>query len=118
MAKSQQKQINFEEALAKLERIVERLDDGNLPLSESLDLFKEGTRLAKLCRSMLSDAELQIKATLKETNDLPDAEPAVVRGRKRGAPANALAGDEVSYDDEDEDELDVSNHDDEIFDTE
>ena len=103
MAKSQHNQVNFEDALAKLERIVERLDDGNLPLSESLDLFKEGTRLAKLCRGMLSDAELQVKTALEETEEPPEAEPEGPGSRKRH---------------EDEDELDVSNHNDEIFDTE
>ena len=36
-------QPDFEAALARLEEIVERLDEGNLPLAESLALFKEGT---------------------------------------------------------------------------
>lgn len=57
---------DFEAALARLEEIVERLDDGNLPLAESLALFKEGTQLAKVCRSLLSDAEVQVKTALQD----------------------------------------------------
>jgi exodeoxyribonuclease VII small subunit len=54
----------FEKALERLEEIVDLLDDGNLPLERSLALFKEGTELAKLCRTMLSHAEVQVKEAL------------------------------------------------------
>ena len=57
---------DFEASLLRLEEIVERLDDGNLPLAESLALFKEGTKLARTCRDLLSDAELQVKTALEE----------------------------------------------------
>ena len=56
----------FEKTLERLEEIVERLDDGNLPLDRSLALFKEGTKLAKLCRSMLAQAEVQVKEALRD----------------------------------------------------
>lgn len=59
-------QPDFEAALARLEKIVEKLDDGNLPLAESLALFKEGTKLAKLCRELLEQAELAVKDALQE----------------------------------------------------
>lgn len=58
---------NFEEALGRLEEIVNRLDDGNLALADSLELFKEGTRLATFCRRLLSEAELSVKAALEES---------------------------------------------------
>ncbi len=57
---------NFEAALARLEQIVEQLDDGNLPLARSLALFKEGTKLAKLCRELLAQAELAVKDALRD----------------------------------------------------
>ncbi len=60
-----EKQLNFEDALARLEEIVGQLDDGNLPLAKSLALFKEGTKLAKLCRDLLSQAELAVKDALQ-----------------------------------------------------
>jgi exodeoxyribonuclease VII small subunit len=56
---------SFEQALARLEKIVDKLDDGNLPLDESIALFKEGTTLAKVCRDKLAVAEVQVKEALK-----------------------------------------------------
>ncbi len=56
--------LDFEAALARLEEIVEKLDDGNLPLAQSLALFKEGTGLAKRCRDLLSAAELAVNKAL------------------------------------------------------
>lgn len=55
----------FEQALTRLEKIVDKLDDGNLPLDESVALFKEGTTLAKVCRDKLAEAEVQVKEALK-----------------------------------------------------
>ena len=56
---------SFEQALARLEKIVEKLDDGNLPLDESIALFKEGTALAQVCRGKLAEAEVQVEEALK-----------------------------------------------------
>jgi exodeoxyribonuclease VII small subunit len=61
----------FEDALARLEQIVDLLDDGNLPLDESLALFKEGTKLAKACRDLLAEAEVQVKEALRDV-EAPD----------------------------------------------
>jgi exodeoxyribonuclease VII small subunit len=63
----------FEQALARLEKIVEKLDDGNLPLDESIELFKEGTQLAKVCRDKLAEAEVQVREALVSAGG--DAEP-------------------------------------------
>jgi exodeoxyribonuclease VII small subunit len=60
-------QPDFEAALARLEEIVDKLDDGNLPLADSLALFKEGTKLAKVCRGLLTQAELVVKEALQDT---------------------------------------------------
>jgi len=57
---------DFEESLARLERIVETLDEGNLPLEKSLGLFKEGTKLARSCRELLAEAEVQVKEALRD----------------------------------------------------
>ena len=53
-------QLSFEEALAKLEETVRRLESGNLPLDEAVGLFEEGTRLAHLCNERLDAAELKV----------------------------------------------------------
>jgi exodeoxyribonuclease VII small subunit len=62
-------QPDFETALARLEEIVEQLDDGNLPLAQALALFKEGTSLAKRCRTLLSAAEVVVKEALSDVDD-------------------------------------------------
>ncbi|MBV8171856.1 MAG: exodeoxyribonuclease VII small subunit [Candidatus Eremiobacteraeota bacterium] len=56
---------SFEEALARLEAIVAELDDGNLPLARALSLYKEGNVLAKRCRALLTEAEIEVKEALQ-----------------------------------------------------
>ena len=50
----------FEENMTRLEEIVTRLEKGDVPLSQSLSLFEEGTRLAAACRAELDQAEQQV----------------------------------------------------------
>jgi exodeoxyribonuclease VII small subunit len=51
----------FEEALKKLEGIVEAMESDELPLESLLAKYEEGSRLAKICREKLSEAELKIQ---------------------------------------------------------
>ena len=51
--------LTFEAALARLEAIVEQLDDGDLSLVKALSLYKEGNTLAKRCRVLLTEAEVE-----------------------------------------------------------
>jgi|FaiFalFF_MnMetaG_3_1042247.scaffolds.fasta_scaffold00151_20 exodeoxyribonuclease VII small subunit len=51
---------SFEEAFAQLERIVQRLEQGNLSLEESTRLYEEGIALARLCNELLTRAEARI----------------------------------------------------------
>ena len=55
------KELSFEEALARLEEIVGLLDSGNAPLDKSLALFEEGAGLVKLCSSKLDNVEQRVK---------------------------------------------------------
>ncbi|HRT28043.1 MAG TPA: exodeoxyribonuclease VII small subunit, partial [Syntrophales bacterium] len=57
----------FEEALAKLEEIVKRMESGELTLDESLEAFEEGVRLSRLCAERLDEAERRVEALLKTT---------------------------------------------------
>lgn len=52
--------MNYEDSVKKLEKIVARLEEGNLSLEDSLKLYEEGTLLSEQCRKMLSDAKLKI----------------------------------------------------------
>ena len=60
------KDLSFEEALKKLEGIVEAMESDELPLETLLARFEEGARLAKICQSKLTEAELKIQQL--ETN--------------------------------------------------
>jgi exodeoxyribonuclease VII small subunit len=51
----------FEEALKKLETIVEAMESEDLPLENLLAKYEEGTRLAGLCQAKLAEAELKIQ---------------------------------------------------------
>ena len=55
------KEVPFEEALKKLESIVESMESEELPLETLLARFEEGTRLAKVCQAKLAEAELKIR---------------------------------------------------------
>jgi len=58
-------ELKFEEALHKLEAVVQRLESGELPLEESLRLFEEGVHLTKVCTRRLEEAERRITILLK-----------------------------------------------------
>lgn len=53
--------LSFEEALKKLEAIVEAMEGEDLPLEALLARYEEGTRLAKICQEKLGEAELRIQ---------------------------------------------------------
>ena len=50
----------FEQALAELESLVQRMEDGKLPLEESLAAYQRGAELIRYCESKLSDAQARI----------------------------------------------------------
>ncbi|MFC4356176.1 exodeoxyribonuclease VII small subunit [Chryseomicrobium palamuruense] len=52
--------LTFEEAMKQLEEIVRRLEQGDVPLEESIDLYKKGMELSALCTTKLQDAEKQL----------------------------------------------------------
>ncbi|MFB0506806.1 MAG: exodeoxyribonuclease VII small subunit [Thermodesulfobacteriota bacterium] len=55
----------FEDALSQLESIVARLENGDLPLEESLKLFEEGIRLSRFCNQKLNEAQKKVEVLLK-----------------------------------------------------
>ena len=72
----------FEEALKKLESIVEAMEAEDLPLESLLAKYEEGTRMAKICQDKLADAELKIQKLEKNASGemqlkpMPLVEPA------------------------------------------
>ena len=55
------KSLPFEEALKKLEGIVEAMESDELPLEALMARYEEGTRLVKICQEKLAEAELKIQ---------------------------------------------------------
>jgi exodeoxyribonuclease VII small subunit len=58
--------LPFEEALKKLEGIVEMMEAGDLPLETLLARYEEGARLVKICQEKLAEAELKIQQLEKD----------------------------------------------------
>ena len=54
-------EMPFEEAMQKLETIVDAMESGDLPLESLMAKFEEGTRLAKICHAKLAQAEVKIQ---------------------------------------------------------
>jgi exodeoxyribonuclease VII small subunit len=60
------KKEKFEEALQKLETIVTQMEEGDLPLEETLKAFEEGVRLARFCASKLDEAERKVEKLMRD----------------------------------------------------
>ncbi|MFH1189691.1 MAG: exodeoxyribonuclease VII small subunit [Candidatus Omnitrophota bacterium] len=58
-------EMKFEEALKKLEKIVQELEDGDLPLDEACEKYEEGIRLSKACAKKLEQARKRVEILLK-----------------------------------------------------
>lgn len=67
---------DFESALAELETIVKTLEDGQLPLEQSLEHFERGVALSRFCHTRLDDAERRIEL-LTERGDTRPAPAAI-----------------------------------------
>jgi exodeoxyribonuclease VII small subunit len=61
--------MKFEEALARLEEIVKKMEDGDLTLEESLDAFEEGIKLSRFCTKKLDKAERRVEILLKDEEE-------------------------------------------------
>jgi exodeoxyribonuclease VII small subunit len=56
--------LTFEEAMEQLETIVERLEEGDVPLEEAITIYKKGMELSKLCHDKLKNVEEQLTQIL------------------------------------------------------
>lgn len=64
--KSDDDALSFEAALERLEGLVDRLEDGDLELEESLEVFEKGVALSKQCASKLESAEQKVLQLVRE----------------------------------------------------
>jgi exodeoxyribonuclease VII small subunit len=65
----------FEESLKQLEKVVDQLERGDLPLEESIKLFEDGVRLSSACKQELDAAEGKVQILMKERDGIMRAEP-------------------------------------------
>lgn len=63
---SSEQKLTFEEAMEKLEVIVEKLEEGDVPLEEAINIYKQGMELSKLCHDKLKNVESQLTQILTE----------------------------------------------------
>lgn len=75
----------FEDSLQRLEKIVDELEKGEVPLERALKLFEEGIELSNSCRKELDDAEGKVEILLKRNGKLqPEPfEPAAEKAEAR-----------------------------------
>lgn len=62
------KTLSFEEALKRLEEIVDSLEKGDVSLQDAICLFEEGIKTATICKEKLQDAEKKIKKLIEHSN--------------------------------------------------
>ena len=74
------KKLSFERAMEELESIVKRLEDGKVPLEESVAIYERGEALKKRCEELLRQAEARVeKITLDASGKPAGTEPLDVK---------------------------------------
>ena len=62
------KNISFEEAIALLQKQIEQLQNGNLPMEESLKTFRDAVELSRICNAKLDSAQEEVKKIVADAN--------------------------------------------------
>ncbi len=70
MTIKEKSQLRFEDALSSLEKVVQQLENGEIALEESLELFETGVRLAKVCSTKLDECEAKIELLMERNQEL------------------------------------------------
>lgn len=65
--------VDFEQSLAELQTLVERLENGELSLEDSLTAFEQGIRLTRECQGALAQAEQKVQILLERDGELEEA---------------------------------------------
>lgn len=70
----EEKEMTFEQSLARLEQIVKELEGGNVPLEDLMKLYDEGTSLVKLCTEKISAAEQKVRTVQMKNGTITEEE--------------------------------------------
>ncbi|GEN84224.1 exodeoxyribonuclease 7 small subunit [Sporosarcina luteola] len=68
--------LRFEEAMSKLETIVQKLESGEVPLEDAITLYKQGMELSAYCHGKLQDAEKQLISIIDNEGEPTPFNPA------------------------------------------
>ena len=96
--KQRETELNFESAMDRLEKIVEQMESGKLPLEDLIVRYEEGMKLVKICQERLANAEQKIEIITRNSAGKPvvqEFEPAQEAG-----PPDKRAVESESTDDE------------------
>jgi exodeoxyribonuclease VII small subunit len=69
------KEMSFEDAMKRIEEIVDELEKGDLALDDSLKRFEEAVKLARVCHNKLEGAEKKVSMLIKSGEDKFELEP-------------------------------------------
>ncbi len=72
MAEKKEKELSFEESLEELEKIVKKLEVGDVPLDDAIDEFNKAMKLSKVCDEKLKKAEESITKLVKDNGEVVD----------------------------------------------
>ena len=67
MSKNKEENITFEQAIEELETIINRLEEGDVPLDETIILYEKGSELKDFCEKKLQSAEVKIQKINQKT---------------------------------------------------
>ena len=86
MTNNETKSKSFESSLEALEQIVRQLEDGDLPLEKTLELFEQGIRLSRECQERLGQAERRIEVMLRDNPGRPTVSEFAAQQDREGFP--------------------------------
>ena len=69
--------LSFEEAIKQIEEIVQKLEQGDVPLEKAITYFQEGVKLSQICKEKLNTVEKQMATILNEQGE---QRPFVIEG--------------------------------------
>ncbi len=79
--------MTFEEAMSEMEKTVKALEEGSLPLEESLEMFEYGIHLSRFLHGKLKSAELKINELVEENSEIVER-PLYTGGSEEAADAD------------------------------
>lgn len=70
MEENENEQLSFEEAMIELEKIVEQLEEGDVPLEKAINYYQEGMKLSKVCNDKLINVQEKMTKIMNEQGEL------------------------------------------------